>query len=290
MAVPIFQYTKVKGLLRITRSYNLLIILLTQYLVYIFLLGKGQLNMQYILHPGFFVLSISTICIAAAGYIINDYHDVKIDMINKPGRVVVGSVINRRIALLFYFILTFIGITLGFLLSWKIGLINIFSAGMLWIYSIRFKKSAFWGNFSIAILTALSILIIYVWHSGEPILAVLVYAWFAFIITLIREIIKDMEDMRGDKLYGCKTLPILWGIAGTARFLYFLNGAMMLTLLLAFFYTEENVLRLFASIVFIQMVFLTYFLSKADTIKKFRRLGRFCKMIMLTGILAILFF
>lgn len=280
----------VKGLLRITRSYNLFIIMLTQYFVYIFLVGNGFSNRQHLFQPMIFLLSFSTICIAAAGYIINDYHDVKIDMINKPGRVVIGNIINRRKALLLYLSLSMIGIFLGFVLSWKIGLVNIFSAVSLWLYSIYFKKIAFWGNFTIATLTAMTIIIIYIWKpvaGGVPLLA---YAWFAFIITLIREIIKDMEDMKGDKFYGCKTLPIIWGIAGTTKLLHVLNLIMIISVIAVFVYNSDLFLRLFAIVIILQSGYLSYLLSYTDTKKGFQKLGRYCKVIMLTGILSMLFY
>lgn len=280
----------VKGLLRITRSYNLLIIMLTQYFVYIFLVGDGVFNWKYLFEPNIFLLSLSTICIAAAGYIINDYHDVKIDMINKPGRVVIGNTINRRIALLLYFFLSTVGIILGFFLSWKVGLVNLFSAGWLWLYSIYFKKIAFWGNLSIAMLTALAIIIIYIWKPLAGGLPLLAYAWFAFIITLIREIIKDMEDMKGDKFYGCKTLPIIWGIAGTSKLIYVLNLIMIISVAIAFVYTSDLFLRLFAVVIILEAGYLSYILRYTDTKKGFQILGRYCKVIMLTGILTMLFF
>jgi 4-hydroxybenzoate polyprenyltransferase len=280
----------VKGLLRITRSYNLLIIMVTQYFVYIFLVGDSLSSWKFSFQPTIFLLSISTVCIAAAGYIINDYHDVKIDMINKPGRVVIGNIINRRIALLLYLLLSIVGIGLGFLLSWKIGLVNIFAAGWLWLYSIYFKKIAFWGNFSIAMLTAMTIIIIYIWKPLAGGLPLLAYAWFAFIITLIREIIKDMEDMKGDKLYGCKTLPIIWGIAGTSKLIHVLNLIMIISVIAAFAFTSNLFLRFFAVVIILQTGYLSYLLRYTDTKKGFQRLGRYCKIIMLTGILAMLFF
>lgn len=287
--ISIRKKIPVRGLFKMTRGYNLFIIFLTQCLVYIFLIGRGWQDIDYIFHLPFIILALSTTAIAAAGYIINDYHDVKIDMINKPGRVVVGSVINRRIALLLYIFFSITGIALAFIVSWKIGLVNIFAAGLLWLYSVSFKKVAFWGNFSIAILTALSILIIYVWRPSAAGISLLVYAWFAFIITLIREIVKDMEDVRGDKAFGCRTLPIIWGIAGTSRFLYVLCGLMIASLLAAFIYTNDFILRFFASIVVLQVIYLIYCLRITDTIKGFRKLGKFCKVIMLTGIVAMLF-
>lgn len=290
MPTYLINILPLKGFLRVTRSYNLLMIMMTQYFVYIFLVGDGFSRWELLFQPMIFLLSISTVCIAAAGYIINDYHDVKIDMINKPGRVVIGNIINRRYALLLYLLLSLTGIGLGFLLSWKIGMINLFSASWLWLYSIYFKKMAFWGNFTIAMLSAMTIIIIYFWKPVAGGLPLLVYAWFAFIITLIREIIKDMEDIKGDKFYGCKTLPIIWGIAGTSKLLHVLNLIMIISVIAAFITTSNHFLRLFAVVILLQTGYLSYLLRHTDTKKGFQRLGLYCKIIMLTGILAMPFF
>lgn len=283
-------YIWLRDFFKVTRSYNLLIILVTQFFVYFFLIGNGFDHMDLLEIPSFFLLSAATIAIAAAGYIINDYHDIKIDLINKPSRVVVGNVIKRRIALLIYIALSLAGVLIGFLISWKIGAINIFSASILWLYSIRFKKMAFWGNLSIAVLTALSILIIYVWEPEAGGMLLLAYAWFAFIITLIREIIKDMEDMKGDQAYGCKTLPIVFGIPRTINFLVFLTLIMAFTVVAGMFVTGNIVLQLFAAIVLIELILLLIKLRRTDTVSGYRMLGKYCKVIMLTGIVAMLFF
>lgn len=276
--------------LKLTRSYNLLIIVSTQYLAYLFLVQDTLGVHEKLLNIDFLGICMSTVCIAAAGYIINDYHDVKIDMINKPGRVVIGEFFSRRMALFLYISLCFIGITIGFLVSIKIGALNIFAAGLLWAYSVKFKKTALWGNLIIAILTAVAVLMIYVW---KPVLggrALLAYAWFAFIITLIREVIKDIEDIKGDRIYGCRTLPIIWGVARTVRVVQFFIWLMILSLIGAVFLTENILLQGFAVIITGEIIYLSYRLSKTDTNRGFKALGKFCKLIMLSGILAMFFF
>lgn len=276
--------------LRLTRSYNLFIIVLTQYFVYLFLINDNFSPFEKLLNTEFFLITLSTVIIAASGYIINDYHDVKIDMINKPGRVIIGEYLSRRVALILYLLFCMVGISLGFLVSFKVGLINFFAAGILWAYSVKFKKTALLGNLSIAMLTALTVLIIYVWKPFLGGKALLAYAWFAFIITLIREIIKDIEDIRGDKAYDCKTLPIIWGIAKTVRFVQVLIWLMTGSLIFLGFITTNIYLQISAGVIIIQLLYLSFNLSKTDTVKGFKKLGKFCKYIMITGILAMLFF
>ena len=196
----------IESLLKLTRFGNLIIIALTQYFTAGFLIGMHTLN-----DVNLFFLSLSTVLIAAGGYIINDYYDVKIDYINKPDRVVIGKSITRRYAILFHIALSVAGIVIGFYLSWKIGGVNVLSVFLLWLYSNTLKRLPFVGNLTVAFLTGLAVIIVDLFYGKDNSL-VLIYALFAFFMTLVREVIKDMEDLKGDNSFGCKTLPIVWGI------------------------------------------------------------------------------
>src|SRR5688572_18002076 len=133
------------SLLKLTRFGNLLIIGFAQYCTAVFLIDHTTLK-----DFRFFILSVSTLLIAAAGYIINDYYDVKIDYINKPERVIIGRKITRRYAILFHVVLSMLGIMLGVHLSWRIGAINIISVFLLWLYSNNLKRLPFIGNLTVA--------------------------------------------------------------------------------------------------------------------------------------------
>ena len=190
------------GFLRLTRVWNLLILAVSQYFTAAMLIADHN-----VFDLRFFLLAASTSLIAAAGYIINDYYDVKIDLVNKPERVVIGQAIPRRYALLFHSLLSMLGIAIGFLLDWRIGVINFASAFLLWWYSNDLKRQPFIGNLVVAILTGISIIIVdAIYRTGNPL--IFIYACFAFFMTLIREIIKDMEDLRGDNSFGSKTMPV----------------------------------------------------------------------------------
>ncbi len=271
------------GFLRLTRFWNLLIIGLAQYFAAGFLIAPQTLwDIRLLL------LFVSTGLIAAAGYIINDYYDVKVDLINKPARVVVGKEIPRRYALLFHSLLSMTGTVAGFLLNWKIGIISFSSAFLLWWYSNDLKRKPFIGNFVVALLTGLSIFLVNILYSVHQPL-VTIYALFAFAMTLVREIVKDMEDLKGDNSFGCKTLPIIWGIRRTKFFLYFL--------LLTFFVSVVDINLLFSQmpmyyfigLFFLPLGLLLVRLIRADTKKDFYDLSQWCKVIMLLGIASMVF-
>jgi 4-hydroxybenzoate polyprenyltransferase len=269
---------------RLIRIQNLLIIVFTQYLTALYLLdGIHIFNLEL------FLLSFSTVLLAAAGYIINDYYDVKIDYINKPQKVIVGKALKRRVVLFWHTFLNFTAIIIGTFLDWKIGAIHFASAFMLWLYSNQLKRMPFIGNFIVAILTGLSISIITLYFGQKPVL-VHTYALFAFSISLIREIIKDMEDWQGDANFGCKTLPIVLGIRKTKFLLYILISLFYFLIFYMTQFLENDVLYFYFSGLTLFVIYFIHRLRYADTVKHFGFLSNFCKVIMLSGILSMLFF
>src|SRR5882724_7619327 len=226
--------------LTLIRWPNLFFIALTQYLFYYCILTPGLhhsqalQNMDYydanaLLPQRFWLLSLSSVLIAAAGYIINDYFDLDIDRVNKPSRLVVDRIIKRRWTIVWHWVFSGIGVALGFYVSWKlhnivVGLTNVGCVVLLWFYSTTFKRKLLIGNIIISLLTAWVILVLFVCEariSSDPIYKeissrlfkfAIVYGSFAFIISLVREVVKDIEDMDGDAKYGCRTMPIVWGV------------------------------------------------------------------------------
>ena len=215
---------------RLIRWPNLLFIAITQWLTYVCLyrpILEVPAGISIDAHIYFWMLA--SILIAAGGYVINDYFDINIDEVNRPQRQVVDRLISRRWAMLWHLILSVLGLACTALaIEWPSHLFLWFSnlgcVILLWLYSTRFKKTLLIGNILIALLTSWTIVVIFLsrftWselvaQSSEPqqkfTRIALLYAGFAFVITLIREAVKDMEDRIGDAKAGCRTLPIVWG-------------------------------------------------------------------------------
>lgn len=271
------------ALLRLVRWNNLLIIVFTQYLARIFLVGPRTEWRSHLLDRDQLLISLSTIAIAAAGYIINDYFDVKIDLVNKPQDVIIGRYIRRRWAIIIHQTLNVLGVLLGLIVSVKVFIVNIIAVTSLWFYAERFKRLAFVGNFLVATLTGASLLVMAVYYPGSDLL-INIYAVFAFGITLIREIIKDMEDIPGDKKYGCRTLPIIWGVPKTKRLLYILVTSFILIVLsIGWELNNDRVMTIFL-LLGIPVTYLVYRLYTADRTSHYSFLSRFCKYIMIVGI------
>jgi 4-hydroxybenzoate polyprenyltransferase len=274
----------VTGSARLVRMTNLVIVVLTQYFTRILLIGPRTEWRSIVGNVDMFVLSLSTVCIAAAGYIINDYFDIKIDIVNKPERVVVGRYLKRRWAMGAHQILNVMGAVLGLVVSPYIFLINVFSITLLWFYSERYKRLPFIGNFIVSLLTGLTLLILTVHYPANRHL-VFIYAVFSFFISLIREIVKDMEDIKGDEAHGCRTLPIIWGIRRTKNFLYLVLTFFVFTLFVMAHALENNLLVMLFFLLLFPVSWLTFKLSKADTRRDFREISSLCKIIMLLGLI-----
>jgi len=260
----------------------------------------------------FILLVLASLFIAAAGYIINDYFDINIDEVNKPQKMVVDKVIHRRWAIAWHFMLSTTGIlfsviALPFLKQWYLILANVFCVALLWFYSTTFKRKLLTGNILISLLTAWTILIIFFskFNLGDAFgnengghykffrLAVL-YAGFAFIISLIREAIKDMEDMPGDEKHGCRTMPIVWGINATKVY-----AAVWLIVLIAVLIVLQVYVLQFRwwlavaysvpAIIFPLFVIL-WKLRRSNTTADFHQLSTLTKLVMFTGIISMVFF
>ena len=179
------------------------------------------------------LLIISVVCIAAGGYVINDYFDVKIDRINRPDDLVVTRVVSRDVAMRLFQVLTAVGIVAGLAVawwarSWNLLFIYVVIPGLLWFYSSSYKRMLLVGNLIVAFISALVPLLIamvnadhlrFLYHESlayTPIVGQL-YVWlggfalFCMLLTLSREVVKDMEDIEGDRELECRTMPIVWG-------------------------------------------------------------------------------
>ncbi|MEM9983300.1 MAG: geranylgeranylglycerol-phosphate geranylgeranyltransferase, partial [Bacteroidota bacterium] len=207
-------------------------------------------------------------------------------IVNKPERVVIGKSIRRRVAMGANVVINTLALLIALSLGWRIFTVIIGAIFLLWLYSNRLKRLPFLGNLSIALLTALTLFIIAVYYQAQE--GVLyIYASFAFFITLIREIIKDMEDMKGDQAFDCYTLPIMWGVRKTKLLLFALIVSFIANLAISFFFLDRWVVIYLSGIIFFPVAWLIVRLYRADRVKDYAFLSTFCKVIMLIGVLSI---
>jgi len=273
------------------------------------LLKVNQFELQFSkLH--FFFLVMATVLITAAGYVINDYFDTKTDLLNRPERVILGRKLNRRWAILLHIIFNTIGIGLGAYISFYIGLpiltlVFVMITGILWFYSTTYKRQFLIGNVIVALLTALVPLMVLLFeipllrekygllmielkaNFNYVILWVTAFSFYAFLLTLIREIIKDVEDFEGDNAYGRNTLPIVLGVMNTKIVVITFILLTEFSLIYVYFRFLKDIITLiyFSIFLIIPLLMLLYKIFVAKERKDYHFASNLSKAIMFAGIL-----
>lgn len=299
---------------KLLRFQNLLFLAFSQYLMFEVVLFPilQTFGFETVFESGSMTLLIlATVLIAAGGNVLNDYFDVKIDLINRPDKVIVGNLIPRQATMIYYQILTGLGILCGLYLafiasSFTLCFIFIIVPGLLWFYSASYKRQFLTGNLIVAFMAALSILVVGITQLAflekvygnlifETPIPSLFYGWiggfalFAFLCTWIREIIKDIEDEIGDREMECRTMPIKWGIPKTKLFLY----ALIILTVAGLFIFNELFIHFEGSLTIRYIIFglaipfivLIYMIFAAKTVADFHQASTLSKVIMLIGVL-----
>jgi len=312
-----------KWFLNLVRWPNLLIIILTMVLMRYAVIQSLISKIGVILITGstdevpmtlqlpwfdFVVLVAATVLITAGGYVINDYFDIKTDLVNK-GEVIVGTRVPRRKAMMWHNLLNIAGVAGGFYISWKagylwLGMLFFVVSGLLYFYSASYKRQFLIGNIIVAILTALvpMLVVIYEWpalyryyeiNAVVPPKFNLILYWvggfsiFAFITTLTREIIKDIEDFEGDSAYGRNTVPVVIGMM-TSKIVSICLIIITIALLYVtwYFFVHDQVTLVYISgAITLPLLVVIYQLIISKSRKQLHRASRLMKIVMLTGIL-----
>lgn len=306
--------------LKLIRYKNLLIIAITQclmrYCIINPILKVSGLELQ-LDHFYFVLLVLSTILITAAGYVINDYFDTGTDMLNRPETVLVGKKINRKTAMLIHILLNILGIGIGIYLSVRInilamGVAYLLASGVLWFYSTTYKRQFLVGNLIVAIFTGMVPFIVALFEVpllNQQYKEILLrlnmnfnnilgwvggFSFFAFLSTLVREIIKDIEDFKGDRAFGRNTVPVVLGIRTSKIISLCLIGFNIFSLLYTYFrhlmYTNNGridylTLSYFVVLLIIPFLILAYLIIRAEDKEHYHRASNLTKIIMLAGIL-----
>ena len=312
-----------KAFLKLIRWQNLLMVVLTMVLMryavlapviskigVILIKGSGEeipMSLQFPWYD-FILLVAATVFITAGGYVINDYFDIKTDLINK-GKVIVGTKIPRRKAMMWHSILNVAGVSAGFYISYKAGYIwlgtmFLMVSGLLYFYSASYKRQFLIGNIIVAILTAMVPLLVvfYEWPAlykyytinaiRLPQINFIIYwvggfALFAFLTNLIREIIKDIEDFEGDSAYGRNTVPVVIGVLSSkiVSISLIILTIIMLYLVCHFFVNDTITFIYLSAMIVLPLLFVIYKLVISSEKKQLHSASRIMKIVMFTGVL-----
>ena len=312
-----------KAFFSLIRWQNLLIVILTMVLMryavlepviskisVILLNGNGEKVPMVLQFPwyNFLLLVAATVFITAGGYVINDYFDIKTDLMNK-GKVIVGTKIPRRQAMMWHNILNIAGVSAGFYISWKAGYfylggLFLIVSGLLYFYSVSYKRQFLIGNLMVAILTAMVplLVVLYEWPALYKYYAInaisfpkinFVFYWvggfalFAFLTTLTREIIKDTEDFEGDITFGRNSVPIVIGVlsAKIVSVSLIIITIAMLYIIWYFFIHDNLTLIYISAAIVLPLLYVIYKVVTSHERKQLHRTSSILKIVMLNGIL-----
>jgi 4-hydroxybenzoate polyprenyltransferase len=312
-----------KAFLNLIRWQNLIIVIVTMVLMRYAVIGPVISKISVIILGGtgdkipmvlqfpwydFSILVAATVCITAGGYVINDYFDIKTDLINK-GKVIVGTKIPRRQAMMWHNIFNIAGVSSGFYISWKagyiwLGTLFLIVSGLLYFYSASYKRQFLIGNIIVAVLTAMIPLLVvfYEWPAlykfytinteTLPEINFLFYwvggfALFAFMATLIREIIKDIEDFEGDIAYGRNSVPVVIGVLSARVVTVCLIILTLVYLYLVWYFFLNDIITLiyFSAVIALPLCFVIYRLFFDNSRKWLLNASNIMNFVMLTGIL-----
>jgi len=312
-----------KTFFKLIRWPNLLIVALTMILMRYAVIEPVISKMSIVLTGGtgaavpmelkfpwydFLILVFATLFITAGGYVINDYFDIKTDLINR-GEVIVGTSIPRRLAMKWHNILNIAGVAAGFYISWKagyflMGILFLIVSGLLYFYSASYKSQFLIGNLVVALLTALvpMLVVFYEWPAlyryyavnaiAPPQLGIIFYwvggfALFAFITSLTREIIKDIEDFEGDMAYGRNTIPVVTGIltAKIISVILILTTIVLLYVVWNFFLHDKITIIYISIAVVLPLLYVIYQLIISTSKRELHSASRLMKIIQITGVL-----
>lgn len=302
--------------MKLIRWQNILMIIVIQYAVYYALVDRIYkiAETDFALGYGYLsLLVIITVMIAAAGYIINDIMDFDTDMINKPAKQIVGKAIAERSALIVYRVFNLIAGVIGFYLAWKVGswrLGFLFPMIMilLWLYSAKYKSTILWGNIAVAFISAMVVLLVWLFeffmlrqdinafvaitpYLGMITLYFAFFAVFAFLLTLLREIIKDAEDVEGDTASAINTLAVKYGIAASrkvATIVSFISLVIVMSASVIFLKNSLTIAGIYYIVaVLIPIVYLIIKIRRAEVKSDFRLLSKLIKILMLAGLIGL---
>ena len=277
---------KIVSLFSVVRGYNIPIIILAQYLSAIFILAPEKRALSILLDFNLFILVFASSLTIASGYIINNFYDSQKDLINRPNKSMLDRLVSQKTKLSVYFTLNFIASLMALFVSWRAFLFFSAYIFLIWFYSHKLKKMFLIGNITAAVLAVLPFFGILMYYKNfyEVIFA---HATFLFLLILIRELIKDLENIEGDLIADYKTIPVVFGEKRAKSIISILT---ILTLIPVYFLIEiYNVgyMDIYFYLSLIALLFFCMMLWKATTKTEYLKLHFLLKFIIVSGVFCI---
>uniref|UniRef100_UPI004049E6A9 geranylgeranylglycerol-phosphate geranylgeranyltransferase n=2 Tax=Gelidibacter sp. TaxID=2018083 RepID=UPI004049E6A9 len=270
----------------VVRGYNILIIVIAQYLTSIYILAHDKPLKQVVFDVNLLMLVLASASTIAAGYIINNFYDSEKDLINRPQKSMLDKLVSQNTKLSFYFVLNFLAVVMASYVSFRAVLFFAIYIFGIWLYSHRLKKLPFIGNLTSAILTVTPFFAIFIYYRNFE-TVIFVHALFLFLLVSMRELTKDLENIKGDLAQNYHTIPVVYGertskiMLTTLVFITFIP-----TYLLVSYFNVGYMDYYFYASVLLLLIFLL-FLWKSKTRIHYLILHNILKLIIVAGVFCI---
>ncbi len=270
----------------VVRGYNILVIVIAQYLASVYILAHDKPLKEVLFDLNLLMLVLASASTIAAGYIINNFYDSEKDLINRPNKSKLDKLVSQNTKLSFYFVLNFSAVVMASYVSFNAVLFFSLYIFLIWFYSHKLKKLPFIGNLTSAILTILPFFAIFLYYKNFE-HVIFVHAIFLFLIISMRELTKDLENMKGDLLLNYKTIPVVYGENASKIMLTVLIGLTSVPVYLLLNHYDVGHMYLFFDLSVILLLIFLLLLWKSKTKTHYLILHNILKFIIVAGVFSI---
>jgi len=278
---------KMLSLFSVVRGYNILILVIAQYLTAAFILAPDLPLRDVFFDPNLFFLILSSATVIASGYIINNFYDSEKDLINRPKKSMLDRLISQRTKLSVYFILNFAAIIFASYVSFRAVVFFSIYIFMIWFYSHRIKKILFLGNIVASILAIIPFFVVFIYYKNFE-TVIFIHATFLFIMIAMRELVKDLENLKGDLILNYKTIPVVYGEKWSKFFLSVLTVLAIIPILLLTTRFDTGLMNYYFYSSLILLLFFILFLYFSNSKWQYLLLHNILKLIIVAGVFSIL--
>lgn len=278
---------KMLSLFSVVRGYNILILIIAQYLTAAFILAPHLPLREVIFDDNLFFLILSSATVIASGYIVNNFYDSEKDLINRPRKTMLDRFISQRTKLSVYFILNFAAIFFASYVSFRAVVFFSVYIFMIWVYSYRIKKILFLGNLVASILAIIPFFVVFIYYKNFE-TVIFIHATFLYLMIVMRELVKDLENLKGDLIQNYKTIPVVYGEKLSK---FFLSALTLLAVVPIYLLTERydtGLMDYYFYISFILLLFFLLFLYFSSAKWQYLLLHNILKLIIVAGVFSIL--
>ncbi|WP_452222201.1 geranylgeranylglycerol-phosphate geranylgeranyltransferase [Lacinutrix salivirga] len=270
----------------VVRGYNILVIVIAQYLASVYILAHHIPARKVVLDINLLMLVLASAATIAGGYIINNFYDSEKDLINRPEKTMLDKLVSQNTKLSFYFVLNFFAVVLASYVSFRAVIFFSIYIFAIWLYSHKLKKMLYLGNLTSALLTITPFFAIFIYYGNFE-KVIFVHAMFLFLVVSMKELVKDLENIKGDLALNYKTIPIVYGEQASKKMLTILTIFTFIPTALLLVYFEIGLMNLYFYLCIVLLIILLVLLWKSETKTHYLILHVILKFIIVAGVFCI---